>query len=434
MASARISELASIISRNTAKVNDYLSSRNLPAPAFDVDAPSTSLIPPEAEEVEAARAAVIDATTKLHDLMLGPRDFLQSFTHDELISMQAISRFKIASSFPFHEEASFAQISKACGLNEPDLRRILRHAMTKHIFREPRKGVVVHTAASRLLAEDTQILDWVGASTDELWQAASQTVNAMVKYPGSQEPNQTGFALANNTEKSMYEVLSQYPDRAKRFGNAMSSFTTGTGYDLKHLVDNYPWASIGNGTVVDVGGSHGFVCIRLASSFPSIHFIVQDLPEVVDAGSSKMPAAMSDRVTFMAHDFLTEQPVKGADIYFFRWIFHNWSDKYCTQILRSLIPALKPGARVVIMDNVLPEPNTLPLWPEERIRSMDLTMLELQNSREREIDDWAELFRQADARYKFLGGKQPKGSRLWIIEAIWQDEKERKEKDGPDTP
>lgn len=75
-----ISELASIIATNTAKFDKYLSSNNLPSPSFDVDAPSTSLIPPEAEEIEAARAAVIDATTKLHRLMLGPRDYLQSFT------------------------------------------------------------------------------------------------------------------------------------------------------------------------------------------------------------------------------------------------------------------------------------------------------------------------------------------------------------------
>jgi hypothetical protein len=80
MTTATISELASIIATNTAKVNDYLSSKNLPSPSFDVNAPSTSLIPPEAEDIESARAAVIDATTKLHRLMLGPRDYLQSFT------------------------------------------------------------------------------------------------------------------------------------------------------------------------------------------------------------------------------------------------------------------------------------------------------------------------------------------------------------------
>ena len=80
MASKTITELASFISTNTAKVNNYLSSEKLPTPSFDVDGPSKSLIPPEAAEIEAARSAVIDATLKLHNLMLGPRDFLQSFT------------------------------------------------------------------------------------------------------------------------------------------------------------------------------------------------------------------------------------------------------------------------------------------------------------------------------------------------------------------
>ena len=105
--------------------------------------------------------------------------------------MHAITRFNIASSFPVYEEATFIEISKTCGLSEPVVRRILRHAMTKHIFKEPRKGIVAHTAASRLLAEDEQMRDWVGASTDDLWPAAANTVEALVTYPDSQEPNQT---------------------------------------------------------------------------------------------------------------------------------------------------------------------------------------------------------------------------------------------------
>jgi hypothetical protein len=134
------------------------------------------------------------------------------------------------------------------------------------------------------------------------------------------------------------------------------------------------------------------------------------------------PPELSDRIQFMPYDFLTPQPVKNADVYFFRWIFHNWSDKYCIQILRNHIPALKKGARIVINDNVLPEPGSLPRWREERLRSMDLTMLELQNSRERELEDWAKLFEEADARFRFLGGKQPRGANIWILEAVWEGE------------
>lgn len=49
-------------------------------------------------------------------------------------------------------------------------------------------------------------------------------------------------------------------------------------------------------------------------------------------------------------------------------------------------------------------------------------MLELQNARERELDDWAKLFEEADKRFKFMGGKQPVGVNLWILEAVWEAE------------
>lgn len=52
-------------------------------------------------------------------------------------------------------------------------------------------------------------------------------------------------------------------------------------------------------------------------------------------------------------DFFTEQPVT-ADLYYFRTVFHNWADKYCVKILRALIPALRPGARILIHERVLP--------------------------------------------------------------------------------
>lgn len=50
----------------------------------------------------------------------------------------------------------------------------------------------------------------------------------------------------------MFEVLSQYPERAKRFGSAMSTYSKGAGYEPRHLADNYPWASLKDGIVVDV--------------------------------------------------------------------------------------------------------------------------------------------------------------------------------------
>lgn len=95
---------------------------------------------------------------------------------------------------------------------------------------------------------------------------------------------------------------------------------------------------------------------------------MQDLAPVIAAAEKDASAEMASRVKFMEHDFFTEQPVHGADVYFFRWIFHNWSDKYSIKILQNLIPALKPGAKVVINDNVLPQPGVMSAWQEERLR------------------------------------------------------------------
>ncbi|KAL8702456.1 MAG: hypothetical protein Q9201_004380 [Fulgogasparrea decipioides] len=367
-----IVKLSNIIKDNTQRVADYLSTRNLPFPSFGVNGPSGSSIPADAEDVELARQEIVEATQKLQDLMLGPRDYLQSFhikpsiQHNELLGMQAVSRFNLPATFPVNEETTFAHIAGECGLPESIVRRLLRHAMTKHIFQEPRKGVVAHTATSRLLAEDPQMNDWVAASTDELWQAASQTLNAVVKYHASQEPHETGFALAHGT-KSIFQYFSEHPDRATKLGNAMVSYEKGTGYGLEHLVDNFDWAGVGDGTVVDVGGSKGNVSFRLASAFPNLKCIVQDLPGTVEDARTNVPNELIDRVQFQAHDFLTEQPVKGADVYLFRWVLHNWSDQHCIRILENHVPALKAGSTVVINDSCLPEPGTLELLQEDRI-------------------------------------------------------------------
>jgi hypothetical protein len=144
----------------------------------------------------------------------------------------------------------------------------------------------------------------------------------------------------------------------------MSFFTTGDGYSLNHLIHGYPWAAIAPGTVVDLGGSHGDAAFALARKYPDLRLIVQELPQVV--ANSKEEEGLN--VEFMAHDFFQQQPINAADVYLFRWVLHNWSDKYCVIALKALIPALKRGARVLVMDFVMPGPGTIPNDLERRLR------------------------------------------------------------------
>ena len=152
----------------------------------------------------------------------------------------------------------------------------------------------------------------------------------------------------------------------------MSAFESGHGSAISSLLDHYPWGAIGEGTVVDVGGSHGTRGIAIAERFPSLNCIVLDLPEVVADGPAKIRSDLRSRVIFAAHDFFTEphRVAKNADVYLFCRIFHNWSDKYSIKILRCLIPALKRGARILISDICLPEPNVIPSTLEKKTRSV----------------------------------------------------------------
>ncbi|KAI1452634.1 S-adenosyl-L-methionine-dependent methyltransferase [Annulohypoxylon moriforme] len=420
MSPPRIIELATRIATNTTKVSDYLASNNLAQPSFDINAPLYGILPKDATEIETLRQSVLSDTAELRDLMLGPRDYLFSFIHNSLLPQQAVTRFGLARNLPVGSETTFAEMAASSGLAESNVRKIVRYAVAQRIFEEPRPGIIAHSAASRLLAEDPGVHDFVATCSDELWQAASQTCNAMVKFPGSEEPTETGFSLANNTNKPMYEFLSEYPERSNRFANMMRNFTEGRAFDLKYVTDFYPWEQHSGGTIVDVGGSQGFVCIALARKFPSMSFIVQDLEPVITEAQKNVPSDIANRVSFMAYDFFTPQPILGADVYFFRWIFHNWSDKYCIEILRNLIPALKQGAKVIVSDAVLPGPGEIPKAMEIRMRSFDLVMTSIQNAKERELSDWIETFQKADERFDFVGMTSPPGSNHSLLVAVWK--------------
>ena len=153
-----------------------------------------------------------------------------------------------------------------------------------------------------------------------------------------------------------------------KFAGAMHAYTSSPGFDISHILDNYNWQAIGDGLVVDVGGARGHVAIPLAQRFQTINVLVQDMDKVVEGATAELPPGLNGRVKFMAHDILAEQTVKAADIYYFRWIFHNWSDKYAVLILRNLIPALRYGARIVIQDICMPKRGTIPQWREKDLR------------------------------------------------------------------
>lgn len=408
----RIVQLANTISESVSRIQQVLSDKGIQSPSFDQNAPFNLPL-----DITKDHDAVLDATAELHDLLLEPLNLIHRHGgHNNSLCMQAIAEFGIADMVPPDGSVSFGDIASQTPMSEQLTARLLRHAMTMRIFHESEPGMVAHTAASRVLHKSAAN-EWLRAGTVEMWPAATKMVDAIQKWPGSQEPNETGYSLANTTSETIYEIFGKDADRAGRWAKGMAVFTQRPQFSLAYITDFFDWASLGQAQVVDVGGSRGHVSMALARKYPNISAIVQDMGMVIEG--AEVPDDLSGRVSFMAHDLFALQEVKGADVYFLRWVMHNWSDKYCLLLLQALVPALKNGARVIVQESLMPEPGAIAMWKEKNLRATDLNMAAAFNSQERTVAEYKSLFEKADPGFTLQSTIEPVGSALGMLEFVW---------------
>ena len=85
------------------------------------------------------------------------------------MSLHFIHHYKIAQKLGPNGQKTYKQIADECGLDEDDTRRMLRLAVTDHLFEEPEKGTISHTAATQMLAVNPLLSAWAGLATHENW-------------------------------------------------------------------------------------------------------------------------------------------------------------------------------------------------------------------------------------------------------------------------
>jgi 6-hydroxytryprostatin B O-methyltransferase len=168
---------------------------------------------------------------------------------------------------------------------------------------------------------------------------------------------------------------------------------------------------------MQVGGSSGHLAIELATKHPKLSVTVQDLPTLKQQFEDNLPPSLKSRVSFQVHDFMKPQKIP-ADVYFYRFIFHDWPDNMSVQIIQNNVPAMKRGSRIIVMDGVMPEPGETSNFVLRMNTSMDLQMMAAFNAKERRKEDWINLFREADKRLVVKQFLQPRGSALTLIEVV----------------
>jgi len=135
----------------------------------------------------------------------------------------------------------------------------------------------------------------------------------------------------------------------------------------------------------DIGGADGTVLTQLLADDPERLGIVFDLPEIVSGAAKVLArAGQTDRIEVVAGDFFVSVP--KADVYVLSVVLHDWDDRSCGRILRSIADAAEPGARLVVIEMVVPpgdEPHDAKMF--------DLVMMAILNGRERTAQEYTSL-------------------------------------------
>ncbi|KAL2821543.1 O-methyltransferase-domain-containing protein [Aspergillus granulosus] len=413
-------------------LHSYLDDAGLPHPSFDKGTPPVVLPNGAPLEVQSAREQIMDAALRLFRLAAGPSDYLTlaRTTHEDVATFQWLWKFQIFDIVPADGPIGYTELAAKANVSAAHAKSIIRMAMTTGLFEELTPQQVSHSATSLYIRNSDHTRTWAAWICDISIPAAASMVAAQTKWPRSLSRVHTAYNVANDTELPFFQHLAQVPERKAQFEGLMKAVSFLQKFNLKHTIAGFDWASLGEATVVDVGGSTGHVSIALAREFPSLKFIVQDLPEVIADAQSHLlslpdSAALTPRIMYLPHSFLTPQPIPNAAVYFLRMILHDWPNEEAITILSQLVPALGKDSRILVMDSILPDPGSVPLAKERLLRTQDLTMLQNFNAQERALEDWQEIFGRVEGGLEIKAIRQPVESNMAFIElALKQEERE----------
>jgi predicted transcriptional regulator len=190
----------------------------------------------------------------------------------------------------------------------------------------------------------------------------------------------------------IFDYVSKNPAYSEVFNYAMSSYSaTHTKWVLEAL-KNYDFSNFRS--LCDIGGGHGYLLCNLLREHPHLSGMVLELESTIKnkdhLWAQKM--GLADRCSYIAGDMFDKVP--SSDAYVMKMILHDWSDDECVRILSNIQQASEPDARVLIMEHVVPGPET-----PHFSKLFDIHMMCALTGRERTEKEYAALMERAGLQY-----------------------------------
>jgi len=298
-------------------------------------------------------SAIAEPPPHVHVLQL-----MMGMWHAQIVA--AAARFGIADlvASGVHDVDSLAQ---ECGADPDALHRLLRACAALGIFFESEPRRFALTPAGACLRSDV-----AGSLRDLL--IAETAPGHWLPWGQLFETIQQGRSLAGDIlGMPVWEYYAKNHDEGLSFARGMGNLSAIVSQDVTRAYDASGFARI-----VDVGGSQGVLLSSLLAAAPNARGVLFDLPEVVANAKS------DPRMEIVAGSFFDDPVPAGGDLYLLKQILHDWPDDRCTEILKNIHQAAKPGATLLVVEMLLPDtPQPSP------VTFMDLNMLVMLGGRER---------------------------------------------------
>ncbi|HVI89628.1 MAG TPA: methyltransferase [Dongiaceae bacterium] len=219
-----------------------------------------------------------------------------------------------------------------------------------------------------------------------LTMASDWWVSAFQQLLYSVETGKSGFEKYFGMP--VFDWLAQNPEQASLFSETMIGVH---GMEPAAVAASYDFARFG--TIVDVGGATGHLLTTILLQHAGPRGILYDLPHVVrDAPALIAARGLADRVSISSGSFFDAVPT-GGDAYLLSHVIHDWSEDQCMTILGNCRRAMGAGARLLLIEMVLPDDNRF--HPGQII---DLMMLVGPGGQERTVAEYRQLFDKAGFR------------------------------------
>jgi hypothetical protein len=148
--------------------------------------------------------------------------------------------------------------------------------------------------------------------------------------------------------KNIFDELYADPAKLECFLDGMTGLSR---INFEALANKFDFSRYGS--LCDVGGATGLLCIEVARKHPHIECISFDLPPVEPVAKKHIAAAgLADRIRTATGDFF-QDPLPKAEVVTMGMILHDWNLEKKMKLIRSAYDALPDGGALIAVEALI---------------------------------------------------------------------------------